>query len=461
VGSIFFVRKNLKNIWFFAHLFVSLQLNTNLNLNNRLMKKILLTFVLTMSVMGAWADDVTFSPLQYEALPDLKTPRRGHVCIATANGDVVVTGGHTTDFALTTTAERFHDGQWEYVDIAHAHDGAAYVTLSDGRVLICGGMSSGYGVGQSKACDIYDPATNSFTTAASMTIDRAFCAGVATGDGNNVLVSGNWYNSDTTFDLWDGTTWTSFGTKEVELNNPLMVSAGDGIVYVFGCFGNYGGTNPATVWKVDTKNLTAETVADTGLEGYQPIHGDYNPVKSLYGDRFFIAKKDTKMLLMEFDAATAKAKELAELSSKTPEEYSINYTSGVLFNPDRKEAYVIGAYGGTQNKGLVVVNYNYETQKMAAYYASGFVGYPYWGVWALQPVTGKIVFTGGSLSDNFDAVGMSLIVTPFGDGDAGISSVTLSKQKDNKYYTIDGRKLDKAPTAKGVYVVNGKKVIVK
>ena len=29
------------------------------------------------------------------------------------------------------------------------------------------------------------------------------------------------------------------------------------------------------------------------------------------------------------------------------------------------------------------------------------------------------------------------------------------------WYTIDGRKLDKAPTAKGVYVVNGKKVVVK
>ena len=75
----------------------------------------LLSFVLMLTAMGAWADEITFSPLQYETLPDLETPRRGHACFATADGDIVVVGGHTTGFYLTATAERLHDGQWAYI----------------------------------------------------------------------------------------------------------------------------------------------------------------------------------------------------------------------------------------------------------------------------------------------------------------------------------------------------------
>ena len=202
-----------------------------------IMKKRLLTIMcaLAATAMGAWAGNVAFSPLQYESLPEMQTPRRGHVCFATANGDIVAVGGHTTNFNLTTTAERLHNGAWESVSISNPHDGAACVTLPDGRVLVAGGFSSRIGVGQSTVCDVYDPTTNSFSSTGNMQIQRAFCNGIATGDGNNVLMSGNWYASDATFELWDGNSWTSFGNKEVELNNPFLVNAGNGIVYVFGC----------------------------------------------------------------------------------------------------------------------------------------------------------------------------------------------------------------------------------
>ena len=32
---------------------------------------------------------------------------------------------------------------------------------------------------------------------------------------------------------------------------------------------------------------------------------------------------------------------------------------------------------------------------------------------------------------------------------------------DNSWYTLDGRKMDSKPTAKGLYIVNGKKVVIK
>ena len=55
-------------------------------------------------------------------------------------------------------------------------------------------------------------------------------------------------------------------------------------------------------------------------------------------------------------------------------------------------------------------------------------------------------------------------VLNFGDGNAsGIITTyfTNSTNSGNEWYTLDGRKLDAMPTAKGLYINNGKKVIVK
>lgn len=131
-------------------------------------KRLLIMCTLVTSAMSVWADNITFSPLQYETLPNMQVPRRGHVCFATANGDIVAVGGHTTNFNLTTTAERLHNGAWESVSISNPHDGAACVTLPDGRVLVAGGFSSRIGVGQSTVCDVYDPTTNSFSSTGNM-----------------------------------------------------------------------------------------------------------------------------------------------------------------------------------------------------------------------------------------------------------------------------------------------------
>lgn len=51
----------------------------------------------------------------------------------------------------------------------------------------------------------------------------------------------------------------------------------------------------------------------------------------------------------------------------------------------------------------------------------------------------------------------------FGDEEiTGISNVKSTKNEgDGSWYTVDGRKLDKQPTTKGVYVNNGRKVVIK
>jgi len=375
------------------------------------MKKILLSFVLILSAMGVWANNITFNPLQYESLPNMGTPRRSHVCFATTNGDIVVVGGHTTGFELTTTAERLHNGVWESVAISHPHDGASYITLPDGRVLICGGFSSGWGVGQSKWCEIYDPATNSFTTTGSLNVARGFSSAVCTGVGNNVLVSGNWYADDTKFELWNGESWTSFGQKTIQMNHPFMVSDGQGIVYVFGSRDNYASLVPITVWKVNTNDLTVETISNTGLEEYDELfNGENFSFQTADNNIFLLGKKDNVFHLLSFSAVTGKSTDLTTLPEAIPDvTYHIDYVPGILVNEGRKEAYIMGYY----EKSLVLVNYNLGTSEMTVFYGGQFNGIPSWGTWALQPTTEEIVFTGGSISDNFDPITSVVSVTPY------------------------------------------------
>ena len=42
-----------------------------------------------------------------------------------------------------------------------------------------------------------------------------------------------------------------------------------------------------------------------------------------------------------------------------------------------------------------------------------------------------------------------------------VQSSKIKVQSENEWFTLDGRKLQKAPTAKGVYIFNGRKTIVK
>ena len=50
----------------------------------------------------------------------------------------------------------------------------------------------------------------------------------------------------------------------------------------------------------------------------------------------------------------------------------------------------------------------------------------------------------------------------FGDKVTEVKEVReVREADDNSFYDLNGRKLDKAPTRKGVYILNGKKVVVK
>ncbi len=163
-----------------------------------------------------------------EKLPDLTIPRTGH-SIFYVNGELTVTGGHTTNFVPTPTAEYFADGEWHPITMAYNHDnGFAIVLRSDkdckmegadssgrrdarapsdqdsstcpsrattGEVIIGGGHSEPLGIGQTFLLERYRPETHTFEGFGCLDRRRVLANAMQFDDGR-VIIAGNHYADD-------------------------------------------------------------------------------------------------------------------------------------------------------------------------------------------------------------------------------------------------------------------------
>lgn len=70
-----------------------------------------------------------------------------------------------------------------------------------------------------------------------------------------------------------------------------------------------------------------------------------------------------------------------------------------------------------------------------------------------SPKTDDLTFTNAGY---YNKQGLLGVVTP-----TGINNINHETTSNNYWYTLDGRKLDKMPTTKGIYITNGVKVVIK
>ena len=149
---------------------------------------LLLTVILAVSVN---VKGVPFTPMTYERLPALETPREAH-SLELCNGEYTVFGGHTTGFVSTNTAEYFRRGKWHTLKTLYPHDAGFAVKLRSGEVMLGGGYEKDFGVGQTWGIEVYDPATHSFSPRPILDQKRTHATAAEMADGS-ILVAGNWY----------------------------------------------------------------------------------------------------------------------------------------------------------------------------------------------------------------------------------------------------------------------------
>jgi hypothetical protein len=114
-----------------------------------------------------------------------------HTATKLANGRVLIAGGYTTLGAYSATAELFDPvtNNWSPADsMSFPRALSTSTRLADGRVLVAGGENGSVTLG---SAEIYDPAANTWTSVLSMNTARAGHTAVALpGPGGRVLVAG-------------------------------------------------------------------------------------------------------------------------------------------------------------------------------------------------------------------------------------------------------------------------------
>ena len=366
---------------------------------------------------AAEADQGVTATLKYEKVADMKTARIGHQIFPTAGGGVVVVGGHTTNFALTTSAELYQNGQWRDLSISSPHDGAFSVILNDGRVMVGGGYSSNSGVGQSKRVDIWDPSTQSFSKGPDLSVARANCKAIAMSKG--VYVVGNWYAEDETFDYYNGSTFSSVGYA-LPRTSPYLYTNNSSEMYILAPTDNYGKEVELEKNKSGELRFPGFFYDESDGKTYYMFYSVYVDNKPLllpsefrttdyyckeYECYFILTKKGNEYLITAPAPALETTYTLPTVKIPTSDpktNAAISWRGGVFVNEAKHELYLIGSSGTATNQTVYIYNYNYEEDVWTLASAEGFNYDLMGGSWSLLP-DGRLMCAGGSGGDNFTA----------------------------------------------------------
>jgi len=187
----------------------------------------------------------------------MEVARDGHAMALLPDGRVLVVGAGTPNAEVfdpqTNTFSSAGIGQMSTPRLA-----PIAAPLADGRVLVAGGMASGY----LSSAEIFDPQTNTFSSAGigSMTTPRVFAAAAPLPDGR-VLIAGGQTSSSVhataSAEVFDPATNTfssaGIGSMGTARSTPVAAPLGDGRVLVA------GGSQPGTGTYFSSAEIFAAT----------------------------------------------------------------------------------------------------------------------------------------------------------------------------------------------------------
>ncbi len=139
-------------------------------------------------------DGVPLYKMTVERLPDLPKPRGGQHTMLLGE-ELTVLGGITDGFVLEPTICYLKDGAWHQVPMKYPHYYGFTTLLQDGSVMLGGGCSENFGIGQSWGVEIYNPSTHTTKAVGIMDRKRAGTSASVLSD-SRVIISGNWYAED-------------------------------------------------------------------------------------------------------------------------------------------------------------------------------------------------------------------------------------------------------------------------
>ena len=342
-------------------------------------------------------------PMAVERLPDLNTPRAGCSIVLGPDGNPVVFGGHTTGFIRTATAEYFADGAWHEVGMLYPHDNAFCVPLRSGEVLVGGGSSEDFGIGQSWGVEAYDPVAHTFRAMPILDRKRAMANAVELEDGT-VVVSGNWYGDDDIGACPPGGVFDTVGEVSVARGAyPFILPTGPSDALILGGID----ANGKRIW-----TSCVDRFRGGPLE--VPLLAEWSPVCSYEdGDDCAIGEYSYLLLAESEDGRYApilvRGEEfsLLPLAANIPVQAGgarIEYWSKVFANRSSQTAWVFGVVEGDRRIALLRLGYGEALDggkvSVALYLSEPLEGTEWSGCAQLMP-DGSILLVGGIYADNY------------------------------------------------------------
>ena len=299
---------------------------------------------------------LTQGVLAVTRLADMNNARISHQILPTNDGFAVF-GGHVTGFSLTRSAERYSTatGTWTNMEMLYPQDYSGSIIMPDGRLFIMGGMSSGSGVGASSHCEFYDPATNTFSAAASLVQSRSQLHATMSKSGK-IYINGCWYNSSTAVECYDPETkqFTKVG-EGLKTHLPFIFAMrGEKVVVT-------GGNSMVVLENGETTNVESEL-----LTAY-PIMKSWHETRMVdhqIADYSYVAVGNSRSeaaLLHIYDDATEgiKIEKIADLPQTLPNDAQVeigydNEVTRVFCKPAERKIFVQTHVKGDGQRPVIV-----------------------------------------------------------------------------------------------------------
>ena len=361
-------------------------------------KDLNLTAQCFVSVVEPFVQVVT---MQAERLPDMLSGRADHI-VYVSDGQLVVAGGHINGFETTTSAEYLDNGEWHSMTMNYTHDMAFSVVLADGRLMLGGGCSYGSGVGQSSGVEIYNPASHSFEIMPSMTMSRTLCHAVQMA-GGDVLVSGNWYASDSKeLYMAADSQFISKGSISDQRSTPYILRSSADNAILFGPSGNYGGSTSMTVDRYSGQSFTVDL-----FEQWRPVSLPVNwrsadCATADYSYLIAARNSDDELGIIKVDGESFSMLDTELPIPQTDGDVKLIY-SGLIFTDIEHKTAFLPAYNGRQEAPvyyILKVDYSQSQAHLTLYKTAVLDAYA--SIWSMTMLPdGRLVACGGIYDSNY------------------------------------------------------------